>query len=186
MMPLPNLRILAISGSLRSRSTNTELLIALAALAPADVVVELYDGLDRLPHFNPDLESTEPAAVMDLKRRLERADGLMISSPEYARGVPGSLKNALDWLVSGSEFVDKPVALLSASSRSTYAFEALRTTLTTMSGRFVTEASITVPLLGRNLDAPAIGADRELAQSLRGALDALCRAIRQRPDAGAA
>ena len=183
---MSNLRILAISGSLRSGSTNTELLVALASLAPADVAVDLYDGLDRLPHFNPDLEPTEPAAVMDLKRRLARADGLVISSPEYARGVPGSLKNALDWLVSGSEFVDKPVALLSASSRSTYAFESLCTTLTTMSGRFVVEASITVPLLGRNLDAPSIAADRELSRSLRGALDALCRAIRQRTETGAA
>ena len=113
---------------------------------------------------------------MDLKRRLAHADGLIISSPEYARGVPGSLKNALDWLVGGSEFVDKPVALLSASSRSTYAFEALRTTLTTMSGRFVAEASITVPLLGRNLDAPAIAADVELSRALREALDVFCRA----------
>ncbi len=183
---MPKLRILAISGSLRSRSTNTELLVALASLAPADVAVELYDGLDRLPHFNPDLELTELDAVMDLKLRLGSADGLVISSPEYARGVPGSLKNALDWLVSGSEFVDKPVALLSASSRSMYAFEALRTTLTTMSGRFVAEASITVPLLGRNLDAPAIVADGELARLLHDALDSLCRAIRQPPDAGAA
>ncbi len=121
---------------------------------------------------------------MDLKRRIARADGLIISSPEYARGVPGSLKNALDWLVSGSEFVDKPVALLSASSRSTYAYEALRTTLTTMSGRFVTDASITVPLLGRNLDAKAIAADPELSRVLRSSLDVFCRAIAQRPTEG--
>ena len=177
---MPNLTILAISGSLRARSTNTELLLALSALAPEGVSIDLYDALDRLPHFNPDLEHTEPAPVMDLKRRLGRSDGLIISSPEYARGVPGSLKNALDWLVSGSEFVDKPVAFLSASSRSTYAFEALRTTLTTMSGRFVAEASITVPLLGRNLDAPAIAADAELSRALREALDVFCRAIGQR------
>lgn len=178
---MSNLTILAISGSLRARSTNTEMLIALMTLAPAGVSIDLYDGLDRLPHFNPDLEPTEPAAVMELKRRIAGADGLIISSPEYARGVPGSLKNALDWLVSGSEFVDKPVALLSASSRSTYAFEALKTTLTTMSGRFVAEASITLPLLGRNLDAAAIAADPELSHALRAALDAFCRAVRQRP-----
>lgn len=181
---MQNLTILAISGSLRAHSTNTELLIALATLAPAGVSIDLYDGLDRLPHFNPDLEPTEPAPVMALKRRVAGADGLIISSPEYARGVPGSLKNALDWLVSGSEFVDKPVALLSASSRSTYAFEALKTTLTTMSGRFIANASITVPLLGRNLDAGAIAADPELSRGLRAALDAFCHEVRQRPAAG--
>jgi NAD(P)H-dependent FMN reductase len=182
---MADLEILAISGSLRKRSTNTELLLAAIALAPPGTTIDLYDGLDRLPHFNPDLEPTEIEPVMDLKRRLQRADGLMISTPEYARGVPGSLKNALDWLVSGSEFVDKPVALLSASSRSTYAFDALRTTLTTMSGRFVDEASVTVPLLGRNLDAAAIAADPELSRSVRSALDAFCAAIRQRSEEAA-
>jgi NAD(P)H-dependent FMN reductase len=180
-----NLRILAISGSLRARSTNTELLLAVAALAPPDASIELYDRLAALPHFNPDLEPSEPEPVMDLKRRLQRVDGLLISSPEYARGVPGSLKNALDWLVSGPEFVDMPVALLNASPRSMHAYEALRTTLTTMSGRFVDAASITLPLLGRNLTAAAIVADPELAGPLRIAVAAFCDALRQRPEAGA-
>lgn len=175
------LRILAISGSLRRVSSNTELLRAAAALAPAGVTIDLYDALDRLPHFNPDLEPNESAPVMDLKARLYAADGLMISSPEYARGMAGSLKNALDWLVSGSEFVDKPVALLSASSRSMHAYEALRMTVSTMSGWIVQDASITVPLLGRNLDAAAIIADPDLSSMLRGALGAFALAIRQRP-----
>ena len=179
------MQILAISGSLRGRSTNTELLLAAMRLAPPDMKIELYDGLDRLPHFNPDLEPTEPEPVMDLKRRLHRADGLMISTPEYARGVPGSLKNALDWLVSGPEFVAKPVAFLNASSRSTHAYEALRITVTTMSGHIVPEASITLPLLGRNYDAAAIVADVELARSLRAALEAFHDAIDQRSAEGA-
>ena len=179
------MQILAISGSLRGRSTNTELLLAAMRLAPPDMKIELYDGLDRLPHFNPDLEPTEPEPVMDLKRRLHRADGLMIATPEYARGVPGSLKNALDWLVSGPEFVDKPVVLLSASTRSTYAYDTLRTTITTMSGRLIENASITLPLLGRNYDAAAIVADVELARSLRAALEVFQNAIDQRSAEGA-
>ena len=78
-------------------SSNTELLRAAAALAPSDMVIELYDGLDRLPHFNPDVEPEQSPAVMELKTRLNAAAGLLISSPEYARGVPGSLKNALEF-----------------------------------------------------------------------------------------
>lgn len=174
------MRILAISGSLRQVSSNTELLRAAAALAPAGVTFDLFDGLAELPHFNPDVEPTASAAVMELKTRLSMADGLMISSPEYARGMAGSLKNALDWLVSGSEFVDKPVALLSASSRSTYAYEALWLTVSTMSGRIVKDASITVPLLGRNLEAAGIVADPELSAMLRTAVDVFLRAIHQR------
>jgi chromate reductase len=177
--------ILAISGSLRRRSTNTELLLAAQRLAPPDMTIALYDGLDRLPHFNPDVEPAQSLPVMDLKERLSRAAGLMISTPEYARGVPGSLKNALDWLVSGSEFVDKPVALLSASTRSNYAYDALRTTLTTMSGRLIAEASITLPLLGKNHDAAAIVADVALARPLRDALFAFRDAIVQRSEEGA-
>ncbi|HET6472261.1 MAG TPA: NAD(P)H-dependent oxidoreductase [Pseudomonadales bacterium] len=179
------MRWLAISGSLRRQSSNTELLRAATAVAPAGVTIDLYDGLDRLPHFNPDVEPATVDAVMELKRRLAAADGLILSTPEYARGVPGSLKNALDWLVSGSEFVGKPVAILSASNRSQHAYASLRTTVATMSGDIVDAASITLPLLGRNLDAAGIAADAELARQLGDALTAFADAIARQTREGA-
>jgi len=179
------MRWLAISGSLRRRSSNTELLRAAMAVAPSGVTIELYDGLDRLPHFNPDVEPETVDAVMDLKRRLAAADGLILSTPEYARGVPGSLKNALDWLVSGSEFVGKPVAIVSASNRSQHAYASLRTTVATMSGDIVDAASITLPLLGRDLDAAGIAADAALAKQLRDALAAFAVAIARQTREGA-
>ena len=85
----------------------------------------------------------------DLRDRVRRADGLLISSPEYAHGVPGAMKNALDWLVGGEEFIYKPVALLNASPRATHAQASLAETIRTMSGRLVPEASIAVPSLPR-------------------------------------
>jgi len=179
------MRWLAISGSLRRQSSNTELLRAASAVAPAGVTIDLYDGLAALPHFNPDIEPEGVHAVMELKRRLSAADGLLISTPEYARGVPGSLKNALDWLVSGAEFVAKPVAILSASNRSQHAYASLRTTVATMSGDIVEGASITLPLLGRNLDAAGIAADDELSRQLRDALVSFRDAIVQRTREGA-
>jgi chromate reductase len=165
-------RILAISGSLRRRSSNTELLRAAALLAPPGVVVTLYEGLERLPHFNPDLLDDEPASVAAWRAQIDAADALLISSPEYARGVAGALKDALDWLVSGSEFVDKPVALLNASPRASHAHTALRTTLTTMSGQYSDDASIALPLLGANLDAAGIATHAEHAPRLRAAMQA--------------
>jgi chromate reductase, NAD(P)H dehydrogenase (quinone) len=171
------IRILAISGSLRAVSSNTALLHAAAALAPAGVEIEVYGGLGELPHFNPDLEADEPAAVTDLRARVRRADGLLISSPEYAHGVPGAMKNALDWLVGGDEFIYKPVALLNASPRATHAQASLAETITTMSGRLIAEASIAVPLLGAKLDAAGIAAHPEIAGALREALGAFARAI---------
>ena len=172
------MRFLAISGSLRRISTNTALLRAAAALAPEGVEVELYGGLGDLPHFNPDLEEAgEPPVVTELRRLVRRADGLLISSPEYAHGVPGAMKNALDWLVSDEHFMGKPVALLSASPRAVYSQASLTETITVMSGRIVPEASITVPLHGRKLDADGVVADPEMAAALREALAAFVRAI---------
>jgi chromate reductase, NAD(P)H dehydrogenase (quinone) len=173
-------RILAIAGSLRAASSNTALLRAAARLAPAGVEVALYGGLGDLPHFNPDLEESEPPAVTDLRARVDEADGLLISSPEYAHGVPGVLKNALDWLVGGVEFIDKPVALLNASPRAIHAQASLRETIATMSGRLVDQASIALPLLGKGLDEDAMVADPQISKALREALAAFVRAMENR------
>ena len=110
------MKILAIPGSLRATSSNAAIVRAAARVAPAGVEVAVYDGLGTLPHFSPDLDVEPlPAPVRDLRARIAAADALMISSPEYAHGMPGSLKNALDWLVSALEAMDKRVLLLSAS-----------------------------------------------------------------------
>lgn len=164
------IRILAISGSLRRVSSNTALLHAAIALAPENVEIKLYGGLSDLPPFNPDLEPTVPPSVTDLKRQLQWSDGLLISSPEYAHGVPGVLKNALDWLVSGEEFVYKPVALLNTSPQATHAQASLTEIITVMSGRLVPEASITVPLSGKHLDAEGIASHAEISAVLRTAI----------------
>ena len=175
---MATLRILAISGSLRAVSVSTAVLLAAAILAPSGTEIVLYTGLGDLPLFNPDLDDDEPPdLVRTLRREIGSADGLLISSPEYARGVPGSLKNALDWLVSSHEFPGKPVALIQTSPRSVDAPAQLRLILTTMSARLIEEASVTLPLLGRSLDAKDIVADAGLAAPLQGALKSFVEAI---------
>src|SRR3954454_152317 len=94
------MKIIAICGSLRAQSSNLALLRAAAKIA---LDVQIYDGMGNLPHFHPDDDvegATPPPAVAELRAMLAKADGILISSPEYAHGVPGSLKNMLDWLVS--------------------------------------------------------------------------------------
>ncbi len=169
--------ILAISGSLRQVSSNTTLLRAAIALAPSGVEIRLYDGLNDLPHFNPDLEGAEPSAVLEFRDRLREADGVLISSPEYAHGVPGVLKNALDWVVGSGELVEKPVALLNASPRSVYAQAQLTETLTVMTARIVPEASIAIPLRGNQVDVAGILANPEVGPPLQSALAAFAQAI---------
>ena len=171
------IRILAISGSLRQFSSNTALLQAAIALSPKNIQMKLYDGLGDLPHFNPDLEPIEPPSVTDLRAQVKWSDGLAISTPEYAHGVPGVLKNALDWLVSGEEFIGKPIALFNASPRSVHAQASLTEIVTTMAGRIVPEACITVSLLGRNLDAAGIVANPEVSNELQSAIISFMNAI---------
>ncbi|MFI5231750.1 MAG: NADPH-dependent FMN reductase [Gemmatimonadales bacterium] len=171
--------LLAISGSLRARSSNTEVLRAAALVAPSTVRIEVYDGLGTLPHFNPDLDAEGavlPPGVRDLRARIAVAGGLLICSPEYAHGVPGVLKNALDWLVSGPEMVHKPVGLINASPRSTHAQASLAETLRTMSAKLVQNACVELALGGRSLDAAAIAASAGLAGVLRSAVEALATA----------
>jgi chromate reductase, NAD(P)H dehydrogenase (quinone) len=172
------MKILAISGSLRAGSGNTAVLRAAARLAPAGVEIALYDGIAGLPFFNPDLDGDRlPAAVAAFRASIGEADGILISSPEYARGVAGVMKNALDWLVASFEFPDKPVALINTSPRATDALAALRLTLETMSAKLVGEASITLPLLGAANDEASIVAAPELAEPLRGTIARFAAAI---------
>ena len=138
----------------------------------------LYEGLGDLPHFNPDLDGeTVPPAVRDWRARLLDSDGVVFSVPEYAHGVPGVLKNALDWVVGSGEFLDKPVTLFNASPRGTYAQASLTETLTVMSAKVVPEASITLQLLGKPVTASQIAADPAMAAEVQSALSALARAI---------
>jgi chromate reductase, NAD(P)H dehydrogenase (quinone) len=171
-------RLLAISGSLRATSSNTAILQAAGLLAPPGVVIELYHDLGRLPHFNPDLEERPPPEVIELRERVGRADGLLISCPEYARGIPGSFKNALDWLVASLTFPDKPVALINTSPRASAAQAALRLVLTTMSARLIDEASITVDLLSRRFTPVQIAANPTIGPALVQSLQVFCAAIR--------
>ncbi len=181
----PPASILAISGSLRAQSSNAAVLQAVRLLAPQHVHVTLFSALDSIPHFNPDLDlegMTPPPAVFAFRRQVIEADALLVCSPEYAHGVPGALKNALDWLVSVPEMLHKPVGLLNASPRSTHAQAALAETLRTMSLSLVAGASIVVPVSGRRLDAAAIAQDAELASALRAAIRALVEAVMQGDD----
>ena len=160
-------RVLAICGSLRRSSSNRALITAATRLAPKSVEVSLYDRLQDVPAFNPDLDTdVPPLAVAEFRSALQRCDAVLISTPEYAHGVPGVLKDALDWVVSSGEFIDKPVAVVNASARATHAWNSLLETLTVMSARVISEASITVSLDGLASDADRIAADTNLASLL--------------------
>lgn len=168
------IRVLAISGSLRRASSNSALIGASLRVAPDCIHVSVFHELADLPAFNPDLESEgTPEAVINFRAKLRACDAVVISSPEYAHGIPGVLKNALDWLVGSGELIDKPVALINASARATRAWASLAETLSVMSARVILDASITIPVQSRSLDADGIAGDSGLSTLLRSSLEAL-------------
>jgi len=163
-------KVIAISGSLRSGSSNAALLRVASELAPAGMDIELWEGFSALPHFNPDLDGDEPpGAVRELRQLLATSDAVIISSPEYAHGMPGSLKNALDWLVSDGTLVGKPVVIITAAPTfGEHAHAALIETLGTMQWNVIKSASL---FMRKKI------ADPEFTQALRASLDALANAI---------
>ncbi|MBT9384420.1 NAD(P)H-dependent oxidoreductase [Pseudooceanicola sp. CBS1P-1] len=142
------MRILALSGSARAASTNSALLRALAGVAAPTHQVRVFDALAGLPVFSPDLEAEPlPRAVAEFAAAVAACDVLVISSPEYVRTLPGGLKNAIDWLVSRPEIIDKPVALLHASHRGDDMLAQLRQVLGTLSQQFLDTPFARFPLM---------------------------------------
>ncbi|WP_019866947.1 NADPH-dependent FMN reductase [Methylovulum miyakonense] len=171
------LHFLAISGSLRAASLNSLLLRAIANIAPAGTDVVLYQGLGQLPPFNPDIEDPLPGPVAHLKNQIIAADAVIIASPEYAHGVTGVLKNALDWMVGNESFVNKPVALLNTSARAVHAYAALREIIGMMSAHIIDEASLTIPLFGSGLTEGQLAGNPQTLLDLNTVLAALRKAI---------
>lgn len=160
-------------------SINTALLRATRRLAPAGMTVTLFEGIGALPLFNPDSELTPPINVEAFRAAVADADALIFASPEYAHGVTGVIKNALDWLVSFEQFAAKPVAVFNASPRAHHADDALRETLRTMAAVIVEPASITLPLLGSKLDEDGMVSTMPVAACIRDALAALAERVSQ-------
>jgi NAD(P)H-dependent FMN reductase len=180
MLPV---KVIALSGSIRAGSSNRALLLASARLAPARLTIELFDGIGTLPHFDPDLdrEGIEvPPPVREFRALLIGSDGVLISSPEYAHGVPGSFKNALDWLVSVGELVDIPVMLMNAAPVGCeFAQAAILETLRTMNWRVLAEHSLAAPFLRRKL-AAGVELDDTAAAAIRESLEVLAEAATAR------
>lgn len=167
------MKVLAISGSLRSDSHNTALLRAAAEEAPAGVELELWDGLKQIPPYDGDDDVVPgPAAVEALRDAVRAADAVLIATPEYNSSVPGALKNALDWAsrpLATNAFRNKPVAVIGASTGAfgaVWAQAELRKVLAAMGAR-VAEVELAVGHAHERLDA------EETHAGLRDAFDAL-------------
>lgn len=167
------MNVLALSGSLRQASINSAFCRAATRLAPPPMRVSVFSGIGGLPLFNPDLEACPPAAVRDFRRAVGHSDALLIASPEYAHGISGVMKNALDWLVSHEGTVHKPVALANTSPRAHHADDALREVLLTMSTYLIPQASVSIGLLGNCVTEEAMLTTPQVRRAIESLMTAL-------------
>ena len=177
------MKIVAISGSMRAGSAASALALAFADVAPAGTTVTLWDELEQIPPFHPDRDregDVPPPSVARLRAALGAADAVVISTPEYAFGVPGALKNALDWTVASGDFAGKPTVAISSSPSDLggdKAHASLVLTLGAMQARMPPGGGLIVPFVrkkvadgGRVTDAATVAALTELVRWLASAV----------------
>ena len=173
------MRVLGVSGSLRAASTNRGLLRAAQELAPPGVEIELFD-LRHLPPYDGDAEAAgDPAPVLGWKQAIRSADGLLVATPEYNRGVPGVLKNAVDWASRpplAPVLAGKPVAIMGASTGmggTANAQRQLRDALGFPRARVLEEPKVLVASSYEKFDDEGRLADEETRAKIEALLDAL-------------
>lgn len=175
------MEILAISGSIRNGSYNTALLKAVLNLSPNNINITIFDGIQDIPIFNPDINDIEvPESVNSLMSKIRKSDGVIISTPEYAHGIPGALKNALDWLVSTDAMVLKPVVVTSVSTSAlggVRSHSSLLLILSAMNSNVVVDGSLNVPFAHNKFDIQLNLTDSITEKALLNSLSALDRAI---------
>ncbi|KRB08522.1 NADPH-dependent FMN reductase [Lysobacter sp. Root690] len=170
------MKLLGLCGSLRAQSFSAGLLRAARALAPAEVA---FERESELPLFNPDLESRPPQAVAALWQAVTDAEAIIVVSPEYAHGVTGTIKNALDWLVGHPPFGGKPVAAFNPAFQSHHADDALKEILCTMSADLIDAACVRIPVIGSGVTVSEIANTPRFASALEAAWGEIVAHVRQ-------
>lgn len=168
-----NIKILGISGSLRKGSAHHAILSYLASLIP-EVDFCISESIEAIPNFNPDLDQPDSVphpAVKVFRAEVEAANAVIICTPEYAYGIPGALKNALDWTVSSGSFVDKPVGVITASGLGEHAHASLLLVLQALTAKVEPEAALLIPYFKSKMNAENVIVDEETQIQLKGILE---------------
>lgn len=161
-------KVLAICGSTRAESVNLHILKRIGELYEQQIDFTIFTQIDQLPHFNPDLDTdTPPEAVINFRKQIESADGILICTPEYVFSLPGSFKNAIEWLVSTILLTDKPAALITASSSGQKAHEALNLVMKTVGVKVAEAASLLISAPKTRISIDGTITDEDTIKSIR-------------------
>ena len=172
-------KILAVSGSLRTTSSNTVILKAIQKIVPPHIDFVFYQDMASLPAFDDSMEPSQP--VIDWRRQLAEADGVFICSPEYAFGIPGALKNAMDWTVGSGELVNKPLALITAATGGDKAHAAWLQIFTALSANILEGGALLIPFVRSKLNSDGEVTDATTWKAIQEVLHALIDTISSLP-----
>ncbi|HTF28408.1 MAG TPA: NADPH-dependent FMN reductase [Flavitalea sp.] len=167
--------ILIVPGSIRKNSTSHQLIPAVTKYFPAEFTYEVFDQLGELPHFNDAAEPGEK--IVAWRKTIAYSAAVIFITPEYAYGVPGTLKNALDWIVSSGELVNKPTALITASTGGQYAHESLIRTLGALTAEPDEHARLLISFIRSKLDTEGHVIDQALETKISDLVTSLTNTI---------
>lgn len=160
------LNILGITGSTKNISTSRVLLNYIKKTFSETINLTVYNQLAELPHFNPDLEKELPDSILNLRNKIENADGIIFCTPEYVYSIPGSLKNLIEWNVSTVLFSNKPVAIIVAAASGKKAFESLQLILSTIEASITEESCLLIQGAGGKIDKTNGKVNQEIASKV--------------------
>jgi NAD(P)H-dependent FMN reductase len=145
---------------------------------PEGINYSIYDGIRDIPAFDPGIDNDNPPVqVTDFREKISKADGIIICTPEYAFGVPGALKNALDWTVSSGSFSCKPTALITASTGGENAHEALIKILGAIDAKLTPETTLLIQFVRSKMDAEGNVTDVNAVQQIKALIETFINSI---------
>ncbi len=167
-MPDNKKKIIAVSGSTRKNSSNFKILKFISEHINNRYEVEIFEDLESIPHFNPDLDTENPPEEVTIFRnKILAADGVIICTPEYVFSLPGSLKNALEWCVSTTVFSNKKVGLITASASGEKGHEQLSLIMKTIEAKFDDKTQLLIQGIRGKLDDEGNIIDEKTLLNLR-------------------
>lgn len=170
--------VLAINGSASRDSSNERLIANLAAMGGDDFALTNFGDLKKLPPFDPELSlDNTPPTVKGFRKKIEKADAVIICTPEYVFSIPSGLKNALEWCVSTTVFSGKPVGIITASADGQKGHEELQLIMKTLMASFTEETTLLIRGIKGKMTREGQITDRQTADSLRNFVAAFIRSL---------
>lgn len=169
--------ILAIIGSASSISSNLKLVEKIASLTSKEFNLTIYNDLKTLPHFDPELSDNPPKQIIEFRKNIEKADGIIICTPEYVFSIPSGLKNSIEWSISTTIFSDKPIGIITASASGQKGHEELQLIMKTIMAKFTDETCLLIQGIKGKFDEQGNLTDKETEKKIYVFTDALINLI---------